>query len=101
CVAALLPLLVAPADLTDAAFPLPYAAAGPLIFIVNPFSRRRWIAYAVAAELTLTPLTLFHFHQYALGGSIATLLLTPLVSAMLVVSIAAIVVPCGPLMMVI
>lgn len=101
CVAALLRLIIAPADLTDAAFQLTYAGAGSLIFIGKPFARRRWIAYAVAAELTLTPLTLFHFHQYALGGSIATLLLTPLVSAMLVVSIAAIVVPCGPLMIVI
>ncbi|HJW93231.1 MAG TPA: DNA internalization-related competence protein ComEC/Rec2 [Thermoanaerobaculia bacterium] len=99
CVAALLRLLIAPSDLTDAAFQLTYAGAGALIFIAQPLTkRRRWIAYALAAELTLTPLTLFHFHQYALGGSIATLLLTPLVSAMLVVSIAACIVPCTQLM---
>jgi competence protein ComEC len=98
CVAALIRLIVVPADLTDAAFQLTFAGAGALIFIANPFLRRRWLTYAAAAELTLTPLTLFHFHQYALGGSIATLLLTPLISAMLVVSIAACIVPCAQLM---
>ena len=99
CVAALLRLIIAPQELTDTAFQLTYAGAGALIFIAQPLTkRRRWIAYALAAELTLTPLTLFHFHQYALGGSIATLLLTPLVSAMLVVSIAACIVPCATLM---
>jgi competence protein ComEC len=97
CVAALLRLIIAPADLTDAAFQLTYAGAGALIFIAKPF-RKRWLAYAAAAELTLTPLTLFHFHQYALGGSIATLLLTPLISAMLVISGIAIIVPSAKLM---
>jgi len=98
CVAALIRLIAVPADLTDAGFQLTFAGAGALIFIANPFFHRRWLTYAVAAELTLTPLTLFHFHQYALGGSIATLLLTPLISAMLVVSIAACIVPCAQLM---
>jgi len=99
CVAGLVRLIVAPSDLTDVAFQLTFAGAGSLIFIARPFAgRRRWIAYAAAAELTLTPLTLFHYHQYALGGSIATLLLTPLISAMLVVSIAALIVPSAKLM---
>lgn len=98
CVAALLRLIIAPADLTDAAFQLTYAGAGALIFIAQPF-RRRWFAYAAAAEITLTPLTLFHFHQFALGGSIATMLLTPFISAMLVISIAACIAPSAPLML--
>ena len=99
CVAALLRLLIAPSDLTDTAFQLTYAGAGALIFIAQPLAkRRRWIAYAVSTEITLTPLTLFHFHQYALGGSIATLMLTPLISAMLAISLAACIVPCTPLM---
>jgi len=98
CVAALLRLIIAPLDLTDAAFQLTYAGAGALIFVAQPF-RRRWIAYAAAAEITLTPLTLFHFHQFALGGSIATMLLTPLISAMLVVSIGACIVPSATLML--
>ena len=97
CVAALLRLIIAPPDLTDAAFQLTYAGAGALIFIAKPF-RKRWLAYAAAAELTLTPLTLFHFHQYVLGGSIATLLLTPLISTMLVISGFACIVPSAKLM---
>jgi competence protein ComEC len=81
CVAAMLRLAFAPADLTDPAFHLTYAGAGALIFIGKPLARTRlrWFSYAIAAELAVVPLTLFHFHQYALGGSIATTLLTPLI----------------------
>jgi competence protein ComEC len=43
--------------------------------------------------MAITPLTLFHFHQYALGGSLVTLLLTPVIFAMLVASVACCVVP--------
>ena len=82
CVAALLRLIVAPDDLTDAAFHLTYVGAGALLFI----TRRRWLV-PVAVEMAITPLTLFHFHQYALGGSIVTLLLTPVIFAMLVASV--------------
>src|ERR1051325_7445123 len=89
CVAALLRLIVAPEDLTNVAFHLTYAGAGALLFI----GRKRWYLAAAAAELAVTPLTLFHFHQYALGGSIMTLVLTPIVIAMLVVSLVACAVP--------
>lgn len=100
CVAALLRLIVAPGDLADAAFQLTYAGAGALMFVGRPLSRRRgrWVMVAVGAECAVTPLTLFHFHQYALGGSFTTLLLTPVVFAMLVVSALACVVP-APLLM--
>jgi competence protein ComEC len=95
CVAALIRLLIAPHDLTDTAFQLTYAGAGALIFVARPFAkwRFRWLSYAVAAELAITPLTLFHFHQYAAGGSLTTILLTPLISLMLAVSAALCVVP--------
>lgn len=83
CVAALVRLILAPADLTDAAFHLTYAGAGALLFV----TRRKWLV-PVAVEMAITPLTLFHFHQYALGGSIVTLLLTPVIFAMLVAAAA-------------
>jgi competence protein ComEC len=89
CVAALLRLVIAPEDLGDPAFHLTYAGAGALLFI----GRKRWYLAAAAAELSVTPLTLFHFHQYALGGSIMTLVLTPLVIAMLVVSLVVCAIP--------
>jgi competence protein ComEC len=99
CFAALLRLIIAPGDLTDAAFQLTFAGAGALMFIGKPLAtgRKRWFAYALAAEAVVTPLTLFHFHQYALGGSITTLVLTPVISAMLIVSAAACAIPCAAL----
>ena len=89
CVAAMVRLIIAPADLTDPGFHLTYAGAGALLFIGKPLSRTRlrWMAYAVAAEIAIAPITLFHFHQYALGGSLATIAMTPLVLVMLVVGI--------------
>ncbi|GAC1430087.1 MAG: DNA internalization-related competence protein ComEC/Rec2 [Thermoanaerobaculia bacterium] len=86
CVAALARLILAPADLTDPAFHLTYAGAGALIFIGKPMSVPvRWLAYAIAAELVITPLTLFHFHQFALGGSVMTIALTPVIFVMFIV----------------
>jgi competence protein ComEC len=86
CVAALARLILVPADLVDPAFHLTYAGAGALIFIGKPLATRmRWIGYAAAAELVITPLTLFHFHQFALGGSVMTIVLTPIIFVMLVV----------------
>jgi competence protein ComEC len=97
CVAALVRLMVSPAELSEAAFHLTYAGAGALLFVGRPLGRRR-LAYAAAAELAVTPLTLFHFHQYAAGGSLLTLALLPLLMAMLVVAVLACALPCTPLL---
>jgi len=99
CVAALIQLIIAPRDLADAGFQLTFAGAGALLFIGKPLTtgRKRWLAYALAAECVVTPLTIFHFHQYALGGSLTTLVLTPVISAMLVVSAATCAMPCAAL----
>ncbi len=83
CVAALVRLVLAPADLGDCAFHLTYAGAGALLFIAR---RRAWWIAPLAAELVIVPLTLFHFHQYAIGGSLMTLIMTPLIFAMLIAS---------------
>jgi competence protein ComEC len=101
CVAALLRLAVAPGDLTDPAFQLTYAGAGALLFVGRSLPRGRRIGFAIAAELAVTPLTLFHFHQYAIGGSLLTLLLMPLLIAMLAVSALACAVPCAALLAVV
>jgi competence protein ComEC len=98
CVAALLRLALVPADLTDPAFQLTYAGAGALLFVGRNLPRGRRFVFVVAAELAVTPLTLFHFHQYAIGGSLLTLLLMPLLLAMLVVSALACAFPCAPLL---
>lgn len=91
CVAALVRLILEPRDLTDASFHLTYAGAGALIFIGKHF--RKPFGHLVAAETAIAPLTLFHFHQYALGGSLVTLLMSPVIFAMLAVSAAACVHP--------
>ena len=85
CVAALIRLIAVPGDLSDPAFHLTYAGAGALLFIGKPLARSslRRIAYVVAAEIAIAPLTLFHFHQYALGGSLLTIVMTPVVLVML------------------
>lgn len=100
CFAALVRLVIAPADLTDAAFHLTYAGAGALLFIAKPVvSRRlRLVAGVVGIESVITPLTLFHFHQYAIGGAITTLVLTPVIAVMLMVSVAVCAVPAPPLL---
>ncbi|HVR37885.1 MAG TPA: DNA internalization-related competence protein ComEC/Rec2 [Thermoanaerobaculia bacterium] len=93
CVAALIELMIDPRVLADAGFQLTFAGAGALLFIGKSFAKRRWLAYALAAELTVAPLTLFHFHQFALGGSLLTILLTPVVFAMLVAGALACAIP--------
>ncbi|HEX3577780.1 MAG TPA: ComEC/Rec2 family competence protein, partial [Thermoanaerobaculia bacterium] len=99
CVAALLRLIFAPHDLVEPAFHLTYAGAGALLFAGKALAMRRtrWLTYAASAELSVTPLTLFHFHQYALGGSLMTLLLTPIVFAMLITSAFVCAMPCAML----
>jgi competence protein ComEC len=84
CVAALLRLVIDPADLTDASFHLTYAGAGALLFIGRAY--RKFAGPLIAAEIAIAPLTLFHFHQYTLGGSVATLVMSPLIFAMLILS---------------
>ena len=84
CVAALLRLILEPGDLTEASFHLTYAGAGALLYV-----GRRFVPVfgsLIAAEIAIAPLTLFHFHQYALGGSIVTLVMSPLIFAMLILS---------------
>lgn len=101
CVAALLRLAIAPEDLTEAAFQLTYAGAGAVLFLSPALPRARRLGYAIAAELAITPLALFHFHQYSLGGSLLTLLLLPLLMTMLAVAVVTCAIPCVPLLTVI
>lgn len=101
CVAAIAQLIIAPHDLTDAAFHMTYAGAGALLFIGHRLANRRSLAYVIAAEVVMTPVVLFHFHQYSLGGAPLTLLMSPLIFAMLAVSALACAFPCDALFAVI
>jgi competence protein ComEC len=95
-VSALARLLFAPEDLSAAAFQLTYAGAGALLFIARPLLGRspapprrpvRIAAGAIAAELAVTPLTLAHFHQFAIGGPFLLALLAPVIGLMLATSV--------------
>jgi competence protein ComEC len=105
CVSALLRLIVAPSDLADPAFHLTYAGAGALLFLgrmargrpAGKPSARRWWLMPLAVEAAITPLTLWHFRQYAIAGSAMTILMSPVVFAMLVVSAALCAFPCDAL----
>jgi len=88
CVAALLRLMIEPRDLTDASFHLTYAGAGALLFL-----GKQWLARPLSIEIAIAPLTLFHFNQYALGGSLLTLAMSPVIFAMLIASAVACAVP--------
>jgi competence protein ComEC len=93
CVAALLRLIVEPRDLTEASFHLTYAGAGALLFIGRHLGKHRWLGLMLGAEIAIAPLTLFHFHQYALGGAPLTFVMSPLIFAMLVLSALACLAP--------
>lgn len=86
CVAAILRLAFEPRDLTDPSFHLTYAGAGALLFIGKHLLKTAWASHALAAEVTIAPVTLYHFHQYTLGGSLLTLAMAPVIFAILVVS---------------
>jgi competence protein ComEC len=101
CVAAIVQLILAPHDLTDAAFHMTYAGAGALLFIGRRLAKRAWLATILATETVLTPIVLFHFHQFALGGAPLSIVMSPLIFAMLVVSALACAVPCDALFFVI
>lgn len=96
CVSALVRLIAVPADLLDPSFHLTYAGAGALLFIGKRAKRTaqgnralKMLRFAAAAEIAIAPLTLFHFHQYVFGGSLLTLVMTPVIFAMLIASAAA------------
>jgi competence protein ComEC len=108
CLAALLRLMLDPRELTDVSFHLTYAGAGALLFIGKPW--RQWIDltgrvrktpgavlhHAAATEIAISPLTLYHFNQYTLGGSVLTIAMAPLIFATLIASAIACAFPLQP-----
>jgi competence protein ComEC len=96
-------LLARPVLLTDAGFQLTYAGAGAIILVVQPLLRDwsirsrlvKAMVAATAAGSAVAPLTLFHFHQYSVGGLVLLPLLAPLVALMLLLSVAALTAICA------
>ncbi len=96
-VSALIRLIAVPGELTDAGFALTYGATGGLILVGGALHqwlepRRRLtsaLLYGAGAELSTTPLTLFYFHQFVIGSALFTILLGPVLMAMMLLSAAA------------
>ncbi len=83
--AALVLVLVAPANLHDVGFQLSFAATTGLTLLAGPIRRRlpafpgrRLVATCVAAQLSILPITLRHGHDLVLPALVANLVLIPL-----------------------
>lgn len=96
-VSAILRLAFHPEEIADAGFALTYGATAGLILLGPRLAKlagvrrapARAIAYSVGAELGTNALTLGWFHQYVIGGSLVTLAIAPLLTAMLALSAIA------------
>ncbi|HCC32495.1 MAG TPA: hypothetical protein DEQ28_01120 [Clostridiales bacterium] len=83
--AALLIVLVAPANLHDVGFQLSFAATTGLALLAGPVARRlaavpgrRLVSTCVAAQLSVLPIMLYHGHGVVIPALLANLALIPL-----------------------
>ena len=94
-VSAMIRLTAHPEELTDPGFALTYGATAGLVLIGRPLAAKlsnrllRAAAYSAGAEIATTSLTLFFFNHYVIGGSLLTLVVGPLITLMLAVSVGA------------
>lgn len=90
-------LLVAPEEITDPSFLLTYCATAGLLLIAGSLQRRLTaqkviaaIVSTAAAELLLASITRFFFYQWTAGSSVVTLIVSPIFTLILVLSLFAI-----------
>lgn len=96
-VSAMIRLAVHPEEITHAGFALTYGATAGLVLIGPRLAhlagaKRAWaraVAYSAGAEIGTTSLTILFFQQYVIGGSLVTLAVAPLLTAMLALSAGA------------
>ena len=80
----------APAEISDPGFWLTYAATGGMIFVGKPMAARCRSAvvqaaiFGISAEVATTPLTLFFFGHYVLGGGLVTMAVAPVMMVVLI-----------------
>jgi competence protein ComEC len=96
-VTAILRLATHPSEITDASFLLTYAATGGLLLIgraIQSDSRTARVASLLAAgfaaELAIGAVTRTFFHQWTIGSSVITLLVSPLYTLVLILAFMAI-----------
>jgi competence protein ComEC len=97
-VSALVRLIAVPDELHDASFALTYAATGGLILaggalaslVPAEWRAARVLARGIGAELATTPLSMYYFSRFTVGGSLVTILIAPVIATMLFCSVALI-----------
>ncbi len=102
---AIIILLVAPTDLVSISFQLSFAAVFFLLALWEPISNRfptlhwaaRLLAVSCVATLGTMPLTLYYFHQLPLLGPLLSLLLIPLTTFIIYLTLAAMLLPIAPI----
>lgn len=102
---AIIILLIEPTDLFSISFQLSFAAVFFLLALWKPLSDRfpelSWIVKILAvsciATLGTMPLTLYYFHQLPLLGPLLSLILIPLTTLIIYLTLAAIILPIAPL----
>lgn len=102
---AIIILLIAPADLLSIGFQLSFAAVFFLLALWAPLRERfprlpwavRLLAVSCIAQIGTMPLTLYYFHQLPLLAPLLSLLLIPLTTLIIYLSLAAMALPLAPL----
>ena len=102
---AIIILLIEPTDLFSISFQLSFAAVFFLLALWKPLSDRfpelcwgvKILAVSCIATLGTMPLTLYYFHQLPLLGPLLSLILIPLTTLIIYLTLAAIILPIAPL----
>lgn len=101
-VSALVRLILVPGDLADPGFALTYSATAGILVAGRALAEGRGrlgrvLAYGLGAELGTTPFTLYFFNRATIGGSVVTLLVSPILTLMLAAGfVASILAPFAP-----
>ena len=102
---AIIILLIAPTDLLSISFQLSFAAVFFILALWKPitdqFPRLSWITKILitscAATLGTMPLTLYYFHQLSLLGPLLSIILIPLTTVIIWLTLAAMLLPVAPI----
>ena len=98
-------LLAVPADLLSISFQLSFAAVFFLLALWEPLSdslpRLNWavrlLAVSCVAQLGTLPLTLYYFHQLPLLSPLLSIVLIPMTTLIIYLTLAALVLPIAPM----
>ena len=102
---AIIILLIAPTDLLSISFQLSFAAVFFLLALWAPLNEKlpklpwavKILAVSCVAQIGTMPLTLYYFHQLPLLAPLLSLLLIPLTTIIIYLTLAAMALPIAPL----